>query len=344
MNNILTASRMTALLSCPRRHYWRYEIGLDREEVGLALRIGSAWARAMEARWKGLDGEQAYIAAVADCELDEYTLATVCGLIKGYYSHYGERETLAQINPEVEFNYQLDGSRTFSVAGKMDGLGTKFDNHSALIENKTTGDSIDANSDYWLRLRFNSQVYQYILASRVMGWDISEVIYDVTRKPSIRPKQITDIDEIGMAIVLDGSGVRVYKRDGTPRESGDSAKGYAVKSHLETPDEYCDRLIADCKARPEFYFARREVPILEDELKEFEAQRLSLSRMILDFRQNEKRLAKPEQAWPRNVSENTCNFCQFASFCLQNISVNPEQPPQGYAIKAYNPELEAQRV
>ncbi len=335
---------MTALLSCPRRHYWRYECGLDREEVGLALRIGSAWARAMEARWKEASYEDALTAAVSDCELDELTVATISGLLAGYYSYYGERETLAKINPEVQFDYALDGSRTFNVAGKMDGLGTKHDGRSAIIENKTTGDSIDAGSDYWLRLRFNTQVYQYILASRKLGWDISEVIYDVTRKPSIKPKQINDLDEKGNKIVNDSQGNRVYKKNGTPRESGSEADGYTVQTHLETPDEYCDRLIYDCKTRPEFYFARREVPILEDELKEFEAQRLSLSRMILDFRQNEKRLDRPEQAWPRNVSENTCTFCQFASFCLQNISVNPDQPPQGYAVKAYNPELETQNI
>lgn len=341
MNNILTASRMSTLLSCPRKAYWRYEIGLDREEVGLALRIGSAWARAMEARWKGASYEDTLAVAIADCELDEYTVATIAGLLVGYYANYGPESEL-KINPEVQFDYPLDGSRTFNVAGKMDGLGSRNDGRQVLVENKTTGDSIDANSDYWLRLRFNSQVYQYILASRKLGWDISEVIYDVTRKPSIRPKQITDVDDIGMTIVLDAAGQRVYKKDGTPRESGDCAKGYVVQSHLETPDEYCDRLIADCKSRPEFYFARREVPILEDELKEFEAQRLSLSRMILDFRQNEKRLAKPEQAWSRNVSENTCSFCQFASFCLQNISVNPDQPPQGYVVKDFNPELATQ--
>lgn len=29
---LLTASRMSLLLSCPRRHYWRYECGLRRVE------------------------------------------------------------------------------------------------------------------------------------------------------------------------------------------------------------------------------------------------------------------------------------------------------------------------
>ena len=40
-------------LQCSRKHYFRYEMGLTRDSIGLALRVGSAWSRAMESRWKG---------------------------------------------------------------------------------------------------------------------------------------------------------------------------------------------------------------------------------------------------------------------------------------------------
>ena len=50
----LTASRMAAVLSCPRKHYYRYEIGLIRESSALALRFGSAFHDGMEGRWLGL--------------------------------------------------------------------------------------------------------------------------------------------------------------------------------------------------------------------------------------------------------------------------------------------------
>ena len=63
MNNILTASRQACLLACPRKHYWRYEIGLQTEAPSLALRFGSAWARAKEAYRKGADYDAALAAA-----------------------------------------------------------------------------------------------------------------------------------------------------------------------------------------------------------------------------------------------------------------------------------------
>ena len=36
-SDTLTASRMAALLACPRKHYWRYEVGL-----GAAVSAGGA--------------------------------------------------------------------------------------------------------------------------------------------------------------------------------------------------------------------------------------------------------------------------------------------------------------
>src|SRR5690606_36744924 len=134
----------------------------------------------------------------------------------------------------------------------------------AIVETKTTADSIAPDSDYWLRLRFNGQLMQYVLAARTFGWDISTVIYDVVRKPAIEPRQIPLLDAEGRKVVLDANGERVLKKDGSPRESGDKEKGYTLQTRIETPEEFSDRLYQDTLARPDFYFARREVPILED--------------------------------------------------------------------------------
>jgi hypothetical protein len=35
----------------------------------------------------------------------------------------------------------------------------------------------------------------------------------------------------------------------------------------------------------------------------------------------------------------TCRFCEFGSFCMQNIAVDPVQPPAGFAVGQTNPEL-----
>ena len=297
MKELLTATRMGLVLACPRRHYWRYEVGLHALMDGMALRFGSVWHRAMECRWQGRPVADAFLEAVRDRTFDEITLATLAGLLGAYYARYEEIEIVKELHPEVEFRLPLAGSRTFDAAGKIDGLGVLHDGRLALIEHKTCGTDIAPDSDYWLRLRFNQQVYQYVLAARALGWDVQVVIYDVTRKPSIKQKQ------------------------------------------NETAEAFGDRLVADAKERPEFYFARREVPILDQDLAEFEVQRLALSRQILFFRSAARNARRPEHGWPRNCNEMTCKFCEFEGFCMQNYSFDPAAPLAGFRVGPVNPEL-----
>jgi len=297
MKEMLTATRMGMVLACPRRHFWRYEVGLHAVVEAMALRFGSAWHKAMEMRWQGYFADAALVAAFSEMSFDEITIATLGGLLGAYYTRYANNEIVKELHPEVEFRLPLAGSRTFDAAGKIDGLGVLHDGRLALIEHKTCGSDIAPDSDYWLRLRFNQQVYQYVLAARALGWDVQVVIYDVTRKPAIRQKQ------------------------------------------NETAAEFGDRLAADAKERPEFYFARREVPILDQDLAEFEVQRLALSRQILFFRSAARNARRPEHGWPRNCNEMTCKFCEFEQFCMQNCSVDPAAPPAGFRVGPVNPEL-----
>jgi hypothetical protein len=298
MKELLTATRMGTLLGCPRKHYWRYEVGLKAVTDALALRFGSAWHAAMEWRWQGMTAEEAFQEALKGRVFDEITVATLAGLLDAYYALYAGCEIVKELHPEVEFRHALAGSRTFDAGGKIDGLGVLTDGRLALVEHKTCGADIAPDSGYWLRLRFNLQVYQYVLAARALGWDVQCVIYDVTRKPSIHQKQ------------------------------------------SETPSEFCDRLKADARARPEFYFARREVPILEQDLGEFEVQRLALSRQILFFRAAARTARRPEHGWPRSCNEMTCKFCEFEGFCMQNVSVDAGSPPAGFRVGPVHEELE----
>lgn len=333
----LTASMMNSLVGCMRKYYYRYELGLQSAVEHAALSFGSAWHRAMEARWNGQTAEEALAAALGEVEmLDELQVATLSALLTGYYKAY-LTDPIKELQPEQEFQFPLQGSRTFDVAGKIDGLGTMIDCRSCLLEHKTTSDSVAPESDYWLRLRANGQIMQYVHAARTCGRQVEIILYDVTRKPQIKPKQIPVLDEAGRKIVLDANGQRVLKKDGTPRES--AGDGMALQTHEETPEEYGQRLAEDVIARPEFYFARREVPVLDQDIEEFVVQRLEISRMILSLRRASRSTAKPHQAWPRNCSGMTCQFCEYAGFCLQNISVDQANPPAGFTVGEKHPEL-----
>lgn len=295
---LLTATRMGTLLGCPRKHYWRYEVGLHAVCDAAPLRFGSAWHLGMEARWQGLDYALALAVALGKAEsFSELEAATLAGLLAGYFARYGEGEVVKTLHPEQEFRMALAGSRSFDVAGKIDGLGVLVDGRLCLLEHKTCGEDISPDGEYWMRLRFNPQIYQYVLAARALGWDVEVVLYDVARKPAIKQRQ------------------------------------------AETAEQFGERLAADTKERPDFYYARREVPVLDQDVAEFEVQRLELSRLILLLRAASRRARKPEHAWPRNCGGMTCRFCGFACFCMQNIGVDPARPPAGFAVGAANPEL-----
>jgi RecB family exonuclease len=81
--DLLTASRIGALQRCPRYHYLRYEVGLKSPTDAAALRFGSAWHLAMEARWRGSNLDVAFAAAVVADTLVEFVLATLSGLLAG---------------------------------------------------------------------------------------------------------------------------------------------------------------------------------------------------------------------------------------------------------------------
>lgn len=296
MKELLTASRMSTLLGCPRKHFWRYEMGLKAVTDAHALRFGSAWHAAMEGRWRGISLEDVIPSAVAEYQFEEIDVATLTGLLAGYYRRY-DSENVRELHPEVEFRHRIDGSRTFDSAGKIDGLGVLDDGRLALVEHKTTGDSVDSGSAYWVRLRLNQQVMQYVVAARALGWDIAVILYDVTKKPSIRQRK------------------------------------------TETVEEFGERLAADTQERPDFYYARREVPVLDQDLEEFKVQRYELSKLILALRQAEKRTRLREQAWPRNVSGMGCQWCEFAGFCLQGVHADAEHVPAGFRIGRVHEEL-----
>jgi hypothetical protein len=296
MKDLLTATRMATLLGCPRRHYWRYELGLKSATESHALRFGSAWHAAMEARWRGAPLELVIQTAVTDCRFEEIDLATLTGLLTGYFRRYAE-ESVKELQPEVEFRHPIEGSRSFDSAGKIDGLGVLQDGRLVMVEHKTTSESLDSGSDYWIRLRLNQQVMQYVVAARALGWDVRMILYDVAKKPAIRQRQ------------------------------------------GESTAEFADRLAADTQERQDFYFARREVPVLDQDLSEFKVQRYELSKLILALRQAERRTAMREHAWPRNVNVMTCQGCEFAGFCLQGVHADAEHVPTGFRVGPAHGEL-----
>lgn len=352
----LTASRLTAWRRCPRRHYYRYELGLAPLHDADALTFGRAYHYGLEheaaptppptdspddtaAHATRADPRRAQ-AVIDDAAAlmppeDLHRIQTLRALLAGHAWYYqGQPIDIHASEHAWELplrNPQTGGtSQLWKLAGKVDALVT-FAGRRMVLEYKTTSDDISPGSDYWSRLRCDPQLSQYVLAAQAQGFPTATVLYDVTRKPSIRPRQIPKTDAEG-PIVLDAAGDRVYKKDGKPRASADKGKGYMTQTETETPEAFGERLLADVTTRPEWYFQRMEIPLLEDHLAEFRFELWQQAKAI--------REAQRAGRWYRNIDRNTCPFCPFRQPCLDGVAIDPAAPPSGFTVHADpHPEL-----
>lgn len=346
----LTHTRLLTLRKCPKQHQLRYELGLvPTRDAGAPRRMGSAFHTGQEAHNRGADDAGVMEAALAGYETcPTYADAqdwgvereTVRTLLAGHLWRYSA-DNVEVIAVELPFDIPLinpdtgAASRTFTLAGKIDAIIRLSDGRLAVLEYKTAGEDITPDSEYWLRLRCDSQISQYVIAARAIGYDIACVMYDVTRKPTIKPLAVPLLDEQGLKIVLDAAGNRVVKKDGTPRQSASTADGYILQTRTESPEEFGARLLNDIGDRPDYYYQRREVPRLEDELTAYQ----------LEVWQQAQQLMAAQRCgrWFRNVGRWSCGYCDYANLCLNNISVQPGTAPGGYEfVSDVNPELQNQ--
>ena len=73
---------------------------------------------------------------------------------------------------------------------------------TVLIEHKTSSADIEDGSAFWKRLRLDSQSSNYLTGSKAVGFDPKAVLFDVIRKPRIKPLKATPVES------------RKYKKDG----------------------------------------------------------------------------------------------------------------------------------
>jgi hypothetical protein len=338
---VLTNSRMAAAKSCLRKAYYRYELGLQRNTQKAPLRFGSAFHKGRELIRKGVAVEAAiqeatgeYAGATGD---DAYDQWTITALLTGWAWHWQEPVENQAVCTERAWEMPLINpesgmpSRTWKLSGKIDGIDNLPDGRIAVSECKTCGEDIGPDSAYWLRLRADQQIGLYVLAARSMGFDVSCVVYDVIRKPSIRPKQIPTLDSEGLKVVIiDATGERALNKNGTPRQS--AGEGMTLVSRTETPEEFANRLLEDIQARPEFYYQRREIPVIQDELEELRWELWQQAQSL--------RAAQIGNRWFKSVGRMTCDYCEYAQICLQHQVVDPANPPSGFEIVTdVNPEL-----
>lgn len=336
----LTHSSESTFKTCQRRYFLRYVLGLVPSHDSDPLRIGGAFHEGLEASKRGGD-EAAVDKAVRDryadevcppwLSADEFAVEceTAAAMAVAWHRRWKDDQILDYVAVELSFDLPILNPATGRSAprvrnrGKIDGIARLPDGRLALIEHKTTGDSIELGGDYWTKLQLDSQVSRYFLAAQRLGHDVSTTIYDVTRKPQIRPKNIAKADR---ALASSHGHYFGYPLTGMCPER-------------ETPQLYGARLRADIAERPEFYFQRCELARLESDLREFETEQWVLHHQIRECELEQGRAGA--SAWPRNTGACTGMFnCTYLDICRGMRGDPTQEIPNGFRIAdKLHPEL-----
>jgi len=250
----LTNSIMSDFLQCARRGYYQIVCNLKRAETP-ALRMGSIVHEGIEKQDPDIadeyyDLDEATHQQEYDSKVKE--LCIVKELIKGALEHWfnnGNEVLIAEmefalpiINPKSGYK-----SRTFYLAGKIDGLEIDERGKIWLIEYKTTGQSIDRRYVDKLDLDMQATIYYYAAEKYVRetyDQSLEGILYRVMRKPSIRQRQ------------------------------------------HETLYDYIERLQHDYATRPDFYFSEIAVPRKQKDLTQFQQHLWECTLMLMYMRRN----------------------------------------------------------
>lgn len=339
MDKRLTNSQRSCAQTCLRKHQLAYVHGIRRIGQAKPLRMGSVVHEALDRAAK-TDKDEAIHDAVAwyrknapsdadDLYAWRVEAETVAVLLSGYFWRWQEQmfEVVASeitveapiINPETGHPM-----RTFSSAGKIDKIWKLPDGRLAVGEHKTTGDDIAPDSDYWQRLRIDNQISGYLDWAQFMGFPVQTVIYDVIRKPSIRPKKVPVLDENGHKVVHDREGQRVYLANGKPRQSASEKDGWTLYTKPETPEQFGERLRLDIGERPDFYYARREIPRVAADMEEARFDVWQTAKLIADCDRYDR--------WPRNTRAClTMGRCAYFTLCTNGFIVG-DPLPDGFEV------------
>ncbi|MDD4987199.1 MAG: PD-(D/E)XK nuclease family protein [Dehalococcoidales bacterium] len=220
-----------------------------------------------------------------------------------------------------------------------------------VLENKTTGRSLDPDSTYWKNLELSVQPNLYIYALTAAQQQgnleqygirpfpkddaITDCLYDVFHKPTIRPKKLSQSDlramlksslylNTGVDITVSGKysdkePPEAIWIDGEPAEIEAQKTGWTIQ---ETPGMFGTRLLQDITERPEFYFQRRIISRKTDDLIRFERE---LYNLYLSMRMMEN-----QGCWYCESESCEATFrCPFIDLCYNGVRLTPEDIAAG---------------
>jgi hypothetical protein len=255
------------------------------------------------------------------------------------------------IAEEIKFELPLYGPSGRAlpgviVVGMIDKL--RRDRKTGLIfidEHKSTSNPIDSDSSYWAKLNLDTQTLLYVYAARelqkvgalecygIKATDplISQARYDVWKKPTIKPKMLTQGEskkfvESGeymtdkFKITHDDFG-EVWVNDAHSEIKPGAKEGtFQIR---ETAEMYGSRLFQDIVANPENHYARRIIARTDLELERFEQELINIYRTV--------QFLNKENRWWHNEQQCEATFkCPYISQCYNGVEFDSDNPPDGF--------------
>lgn len=308
----LTATALATMRTCPRKYYLRYQLAWGTERTATPLRFGSAYHAGLEAYNKTGDEALAVTAAIVS-----YTNTPDWAEPDQWIEEAIDVEELVRGHI---WRYGQDTARPVEAERVF----------VMPITNPETG---RASKTFELRGKMDliSELEAMRLALNEYKTADDDIADGSDYWPRIRFDQQISIYVIAARHIGYDVQTVLYDVARKPRI------GRRTKRQPETLDEYQERLRNDIRERPDFYFNRKEVARLESDLAEIRWELWQQAQAIMDARKNAR--------WFRNVSKNTCNFCEYREPCLENRAIVPGQPWQGFVqLTTPHPELEEQHA
>lgn len=297
---------------------------------------------------------------------DKYRIesSSILHAILAYQCHYEDQQDYEVVFKEIPFRIPLVDPCTRKpvpgvfIDGMLDKLIRQADGSLAIMEHKSTSSDLDNDSTYWGHLKLDTQVSLYVYAMQRLQTDgaltsykimpddppISDIVYDVWRKPQIKPKKLSASDtltfietgqyygasfDVAYNIDVDGEliGESAFIIDGepVPIEHLKEKKGQVVGDPVvsETPEMFGARLFNTIVDDPERYFQRKLISRTPEEIERFEYELFSIYQTIEQMNELD--------SWYHNEQSCEARFrCDFIDMCYTGRRLDPEHPPAGF--------------
>jgi hypothetical protein len=236
-----------------------------------------------------LDKALAKIDELTAGEADWQPAAMCRGLMVGYDARWWSEQREIRLRATEEcFASKLVNiatgkpSRTWSLVGLLDKTAEDGDGIEIFDHKTTTYEIEDPSGFYWQHLAVESQPSMYELLAMLNGVRVTRVTWDVTRKPAIRPKEITKKDHAEAFASGHYCGFQLSQ----------GALTHLANDKRENAELYQHRVARDAIENPDRFYARRNVPRTRQQLAEYATELWQIGGQIRD--------ARNSQSFPRN--------------------------------------------